>query len=291
MSEAPASTTTSTAPAATTTTAPAATTAAAPAATTTTAAAAPQDWTSSLDETTRGYVQNKGFKDPSAVLESYRNLEKLMGVPKERLLTLPDKEDAPEWKEIYDKMGRPASADEYKFEVPKENGDENFAKWAKGTFHELGLSRKQAETLAAKWNEFAGGTAQQMQTQMKERFEQSASALKKEWGAAFEQNTNIAKSAAQQFGVTKEVIDKMEADMGYAEVMKFMHSVGTKVGEAGFVGSNSTQGFGAMTPAQALAKISALKSDTDFIRRYGAGDSAARSEMEKLHRFAYPDLS
>jgi len=41
------------------------------------------------DEGLRGYVQTKGFKDPGALAESYRNLEKLQGVPQERLLKLP----------------------------------------------------------------------------------------------------------------------------------------------------------------------------------------------------------
>ena len=33
------------------------------------------DWTTGLNEDTRGFVQNRGFKDPGMVLDSYRNME------------------------------------------------------------------------------------------------------------------------------------------------------------------------------------------------------------------------
>src|SRR5690606_18358521 len=104
MSEA---TTTAAAPAAATTTT---TTPAAPAATTTTQTTA-TDWTSGFSDDLKGFVQNKGFKDPASVLDSYRNLEKLMGTPKERLLRLPENmDDANAMGEIYTRLGRPQTA-------------------------------------------------------------------------------------------------------------------------------------------------------------------------------------
>ena len=72
------------------------------------APAAPADWTAGLPEEMKGYVQNKGFKDPSAVVESYRNFEKLMGVPQDRMIKLPEKaEDKAAWDSIYNRLGRP----------------------------------------------------------------------------------------------------------------------------------------------------------------------------------------
>ena len=108
------------------------------------ATAAP-DWTSSFQEQDKLYITQKGFKDPAAILDSYKNLETLMGTPKERLLRLPDKPDAPEWGDIYDRLGRPKNANEYQFAKPAQGGAENkeFTEWAQKLFHGQGLTRQQ----------------------------------------------------------------------------------------------------------------------------------------------------
>src|SRR4051812_7514574 len=72
------------------------------------APAAPADWTAGLNEATRGFVENRGFKDPQTLADSYVNLEKLMGVPKDRLLQVPEKDDDAEgWGKVYNRLGRP----------------------------------------------------------------------------------------------------------------------------------------------------------------------------------------
>lgn len=248
------------------------------------AATAP-DWLTGLSDDAKGYVQNKGFKDPAAAIDSYRNLEKLMGVPKERLLKLPEKEDDPAWAEIHTRLGRPASADEYK--IDGENKD--FSKWAKGTFHELGLSKKQAESLFGKFDEYSKGLSAKQAQEMSERLQQSEAGLKKEWGAAFDQNLMTAKKAAMAFGLDKDTIDKLEMAMGYDGVMKFMHSVGSKVGEDSFVSSGSSpRAFGAMTPEQARNRIASLRQDREFITKLSNGNAEARGEWDRLNQWASP---
>lgn len=265
--------------------APAGANAAAPAAAAPAAAPAPSDWTTGLNDDLKGYVQNKGFKDPGMALESYRNLEKLLGAPKERLLRLPEKDDAPEWGEVYGRLGRPEKAEDYKIQ-----GDPDFVKWAQGTFHESGLSAKQAQALTEKYNKYVEGLQTQQQQNYEAKIQQEDAALKKEWGAAFDQNVNLAKSAAKTLGISGEQIDALEKAMGFAGVMKFMHGLGAKVGEDAFVsGGNKSSGFGALTPEAAMNRLTALKNDPTFVSKYIAGDAQARAEMEKLHRYAYPE--
>jgi hypothetical protein len=115
-------------------------------------------------------------------------------------------------------------------------------------------------------------------------------ALRKEWGAAHDQNVEIARNAARKLGFTPEAVDALEKTMGYDGVMKFMHGLGSKLGEANFVSSGETQGFnGAMTPAAAKNRIQQLRGDPEFTRRYVAGGATERAEMERLHRMAYHD--
>lgn len=247
---------------------------------------APSDWTTGFNDDLKGYVQNKGFKDPSTVVDSYRNLEKLLGA-KEKLVRLPDKDDDMEgWNGVYQKLGRPEKPEDYGFKMQ----DEAFGKWAQGTFHELGLSAKQAEKLVEKWNGFAEGTLKTKTESYQQKLNQEAESLKKEWGAAYDQQIAVAKRAAQGLGVSPEQIDGLEQVMGFAGVMKFMSSLGSKLGEGKFVGSDSGQtGFGTLTPEAAKNRIQTLRQDPGFVDRYIKGDAAAREEMDKLHRWANPE--
>lgn len=252
------------------------------------ASGSPADWTSGLNDELKGFVQHKQFKDVPTVVESYRQLEKLVGLPKDRLLKLPEKSDDPQWNEIYAKLGRPENADGYKIAVPKEGGDENFAKWAKETFHKSNLTAKQAETLAAKWNEYASSQQEQVANAQKQKVEAENNSLKQEWGAAYEQNTNIARRAVREFGMDEATIDKLESALGFAGVMKFLNTVGSKLGEDTFVsGDSKNTSFAALTPAGAQARLAALKSDEAWTAKYLSGDIEAKQEMDRLHQMAY----
>ncbi len=254
------------------------------------AAPAPSDWTTGLNDDTRGYVQNKGFKDPGAVLDSYRNLEKLMGLPAENVLKLPVKDDDVDgWNKVHAKLGRPEKADEYQIAMPEKGGDPAFAKWAKEQFHGLGLSKKQGETLAAKWTEFMGGQVQAQTADLAAKGQAAESGLKKEWGAAYEQNMAMVERAANTLGMDDKVLHAFRDSMGGAEAAKFIHGLSQKLGEGKFVSGEGNQGFGgALTPSQAQQQLQSLRSDPDFVRRYTAGGSKEKAEMDRLHQFAYP---
>jgi hypothetical protein len=248
------------------------------------------DWTSGLAEDMRGYVQSKGFKDPGSVVDSYRNLEKLMGAPKERLLRLPDKEDAPEWNDIYSRLGRPTDPKEYKLDVPPElGGPESFA-WAGPAFHKAGISKRQAETLMGEWRQHAEKQMGDSRAQYQQKIDSDISGLKKEWGMAHDQNIAAAKIAAKQLGVTPEQIDQLENAMGFSGVIKMFHAIGTRTGEPGFV-AQDTKGaaFGAMTPSEAQSRLSDKRRDPEFARKLQSGDAEVKREWETLHKFAYPE--
>ena len=84
----------------------------------------PTDWTTGLNDDLRSYVQNKGFKDTAAVVESYRNFKKLHGVPQDRILKLPENLDTPEGRAISERLGAPKDAKDYSINLPKEGADE-----------------------------------------------------------------------------------------------------------------------------------------------------------------------
>lgn len=258
----------------------------------TTAAPAPAanaNWFDGFGDDLKGYVQNKGWKDPAAVVDSYRNAEKLLGVPADQVLKLPKSDAPPEaWNDMWAKLGRPEDPSGYGFKAP-EGGDPSFSEWAGKTFHELGMPKAMAEQLAAKYDEFGAAMQQQAQEAQAAKVESEAAALKLKWGAAHDQNTRMAAQAAQNMGLDADTIDALESSMGFAKVMELFHNLGSKMGESDFVSNGSNAGFGALSPEAARSKIAELKADKEWTNRYLSGDRAAREEMSKLHKWAYPE--
>jgi hypothetical protein len=240
------------------------------------------DWTTTLAPELKGYVENKGFKDPSMVLESYRNLEKLMGAPKDRLLKLPENlEDPNAMNEIYEKLGVPKEKDAYKIE----GEDKEFAEFAKSMFHEAKLTPKQAELVTKKLAEFAKSGDEKSTTQAEAEFKQQELNLRGEWANNYDANVKTAQAAVKAFGLDGAAIDKLEQSLGFDGVMKFLHTVGSKLGvsEKDFVLGGKQDGFGGVSPAAAESKMQELMADPVFSKRYFAGDKIAVEQMTRLH--------
>ena len=240
----------------------------------------------------KGYIENRGWKGPTDVITSYQNYEKLISHDRAgRTIVMPkDDKDEEGHKAFRQKLGVPETADAYKLDIPKEGGDENFAKEAAGKFHELGLTPAQAKGLNAWWNEKVSGLAGAQEQTSKVAFDAERTDLRKSQGAALEQNSAIVDKAAQQFGVDKDTLGKLERAMGPKATFEFLLKIGQGLGEHSFEGAGSGAPVGGKyTPAQAQSRISDLRKDTDFVRRYTAGESAAVREMKELHQMAYPE--
>ena len=122
-------------------------TAAAAAALGTTAATEGLSWLPGATEDMVGYVKNKGWTDPKQVLEGYQNLERMRGVPADRLLTLPAPDaDQAARDAFFDKLGRPKEAAGYEFSIGADGQDGGWNDHLKQTFHKAGLTAEQAKT-------------------------------------------------------------------------------------------------------------------------------------------------
>lgn len=239
------------------------------------------------DETLRGYIETKGFKDPSALAESYRNLEKLRGVPENELARIPKEGDAEAWNAFYSRLGRPESADGYSLPIPDGDAGE-FAKVAAEWMHEAGLTPAQAQLLAGKNNEFLAAQLQAAQDQAAVESDRQMSELKTEWGQAYEQNTEIARRAAKQFGLSEDMLSGIEDAIGTKQMMVLFNNIGQGLGE------HKAQGIGAgdssfkLSPAAAQERIKQLQADPEWGKKYLAGGANEKAEMMRLQQMAYP---
>lgn len=253
----------------------------------------PPDWTTGLNDEQKGYLQAKNVKDVTTLLEGYRGLEKHFGAPKEHILKLPKPDaDPKEWGEVFTRLGKPEKADDYGITVPKEGGDPKFADWAKNTFHELHLTKDQAVGVVSKWNEFMKANEEEATKELATNSQQQKASLDKEWGQASKLNTELAKGAASQLGVSEAQIDALQKVLGYDGTYKFFHSIATKIGEDRFVNPEQRDGFGgALSPGAARIKKAELMQDPTFREKFLAGERKAVQEMQKLNQMIDPELS
>jgi hypothetical protein len=251
----------------------------------------PGAWMAGFNDDLKGYVGAKGFKDPASVVDAYKNLEKLQGVPQERLMKLPEQfyDDkgvlTADGRAIYERLGAPKEAKDYGIEVPKEGGDPKLMEHFTKIFHEAGIPKAAAQKIVAEWNGYQGAAAAAVKEVQAAEFRNQQQALQKEWGAATEQNTRIAADATRRLGWDAKKIDAVSAAIGHAETMKLLCNLGKAVGESAFI--SGRQPAGPLEPATAVSRINELKADKEFGNRLLNGDAEAKATWERLHQQAF----
>ena len=242
-------------------------------------------WTAAFDEDTSAYVSNKGWKEPSDLLMSYRNLEKFAGGAK-NLLEMPPENATPEQLDaFYSKLGRPADPNEYGLKAP-DGGDPAMVEWFKGTAHKLGLSAKQAQSLFTEFNGMSGSMQEKLQSQMAQESEKAIGTLRQEWGQAYDQMIGAGRRAATALGYDAGRLSAIEDKLGTAEMLRLFATLGSKMGEDSFAGERSEGGFGT-TPAAAKQQIADLKLDKGFMDKYLSGDKDAVGKLQRLMEAAH----
>lgn len=119
-------------------------------------------------------------------------------VPEPFLKEMPGADDKEGWSSLYAKLGRPESADGYELPVPEGDTGE-FAKTASQWMHEAGLNKQQAQAISSKWNEFQTAQAQAHQEAIQKQAETDMAAMKQQWGADFDANSAVVRSAVNTF--------------------------------------------------------------------------------------------
>jgi hypothetical protein len=293
----PDTTTTTTAPATTTTTAPAtSTTTTAPATTsTTTTAPAQPAWHGYTEPADVEYVKNKGWQGAPDAVKGYREVEKLIGRDPSTLLVMPRADDPAGLRSVFSKLGLPETADKYEFAKPPEGvtPDASYEKFARDTFHKIGLLPNQVKELTGAHNNYVKEVLTKQESDYNLSVETDKKALIAEWKGGHERMMNAAKTAANALGFDADMIDGIERAKGYAGTWKFFAELGKKMGEDGFVASGDTTGFsGTLTPAEAKSQWEAMKLDATAIAALKdvshPGHKAAKAKQDSLFKVMYP---
>ena len=246
-----------------------------------------------LDADAKAALAKHQWQHPNDAIKMYTSLEKLMGLPPDKLIRVPKDDDPKAWNEVYTRLGRPEKAADYKLPIP-EGQDGAFAKTAADWFHEAGVTQAGATRLATKWNDFQAAQQKQQTEQLAARDTEQVNALKSEWGANYDRLAGQVDKAAETFGMKPEQLAALKQVMGPKEAMQFLQKIGSKLGveDNQFHDGAAPQGFNNMSPEQAQAEIQRLQHDKLFAQEFNSKDprvkSEARQKMARLSVIAAP---
>ena len=163
-------------------------------------------WKDSISEEFRKDPNIEKFTEIDALAKSYINATKMIGQDKVAVPTNNSTEEA--WNEVYDKLGRPESAEKYSFDAKSKvvSLDDNAVKQFAETSHKLGLNNKQAQGLLEFYKTNMEGTAQQAKIDTETAQAQSEQALRSEWGREFDTKVKQAGSLAKA-NIKPEILD------------------------------------------------------------------------------------
>jgi len=219
----------------------------------------------------REWVANKAFADPITALESAYNLEKLIGAPPEQILRLPKPDDAEGWAKVWERLGRPAKPEEYELPVPTgpdgkpSEADAKFAQFVAGVFHQAGVPKAAAVTIAKAVNEYAAQQREAYVRELEAKANRELEELKAEWGASFSEREEWARRGlrayGQKAGLTGDDLNALESAIGTAKMLRLFVALGETTSEhdIGGEGAGSGSGGSGMTPQQAKARLDELR--------------------------------
>lgn len=248
-------------------------------------------WTASIEDAgLRGWAESRQWSSPADALKAHQELEKMRGVPAQRLLTLPENaDDKDAWSAIYGRLGRPDAPEGY--ELPTVEGGEggldltpDFRGWA----HQAGLSQPQAKALAEAFNARMQAVVQSREQELAERATVEEGELKRAWGQEYDANVITAKKAATTLGLKDTEVDALQATIGYRRTFELFQRIGKGIAEfAPADEGTSSNGFG-VTPEAARAQLDQLKGDRAFMDDVVANPRGpAAAKYDRLHRIAY----
>ena len=156
-----------------------------------------KSWKEAIPEELRNDPNIAKFTELESLAKSYVNATRMIGQDKVAVPNNNSTED--QWNEVYDKLGRPESADKYQLDIKSDAVplDESAIKSFAENAHQLGLNNKQAQGILEFYKNSMEGSLQQNKVDMETAQAQAEQELRKEWGGNYEANIKKAGALAK----------------------------------------------------------------------------------------------
>ena len=224
---------------------------------------AAKTWKEAISEEFRNDPNIEKFTEIDALAKSYINATQMIGKDK---VAVPNKNSTDDqWNEVYDKLGRPESADKYSLNAKSEVVpiDEQAIKQFAENAHQLGLNNKQAQGILEFYKNNMEGTAQQSKIDTETAQAQAEQQLRQEWGRDFEGKVKQAGALAKA-NINPEILDMTLSNgirLGdHPEIIKGFAKIAGMMSEDKIV---ATESENVNTIADIESEISAITNDTN----------------------------
>jgi hypothetical protein len=250
------------------------------------------DWRSALPEDIRDNPSFAKFNDVTSLASSYVNLQSHLGRDK---IAKPVTDS--DWDDVYEFLGRPESADKYEIELPEGLPDEIASQFNdeklssfKQEAHKLGLNAEQVKRLVA-WQ--AGNMSKQLESYkgiIDQSMEQGESALRQEWGRAYDQNLGFARKAFVEYGGDALAAKMESSGLGNdPDVLKaFANIAKTTMADKDLAGPSSGTRM-ALTPEEARSEASTIMSHPAYTDKRHPEHNSMVKKVQGLFAQAHPE--
>src|SRR6185369_6306565 len=196
-----------------------------------------------------GYIQTKQYKGPADILKALRGAEQLVG--RDKIVMPTGDDDTAGWDRVFKQLGRPDSANDYKFDLP-DGHDKEYVKVMREAMHGGGITQKAAERIVKANLEFATKQQQAAADTARVQRETDINDLRREWGQGFDTQTAHMDRAAAAYGVSPEDMGKIAQALGTKRAAQLFAKIGGAMAEdnAGLLNPDGRAGGegGKLTP-------------------------------------------
>ena len=116
-----------------------------------------------------------------------------------------------------------------------------------------------------------GEQTESLQTTITRQNDQELAALQTKWGADLDKNKAAGQRAVQSLGLSNDLIERVEQQIGSAAIVELLATIGRKSDEGGFkagAGTGDPNNPDTMTKEQAAAKVAELQNSAEFQQKY-----------------------
>lgn len=183
----------------------------------------PQSFAESFSGDDSKYVGDKGWKTPSDMLKSYRELETFSS----NRVSLPKDGDEESWRNLYNKIGMPEKEEDYNVD----GIDEQYKKDLQALLFKNHVLPKDANNLVKDYEAFAKSQIETQQKLAQENSKKEYDSVIADWGDSAEKNKELVKRGSKLLGLDDDVLTTLELAIGTKNFMLSMMKLGESISE------------------------------------------------------------
>lgn len=249
-----------------------------------------------IPEEFRNHSALAPIKDFGGLVKGFVHAQSLVGADK---IVLPKEPDSKDWGDVWKKLGRPDSADQYDFSqimagVPKELPiTDDDSKFVKSLFHEAGLTKKQAEQVYGKYLGRQAEQYKKAQDDYRQAVQVQEQRMRQQYGDQYDVKVAMARNMVNALGGSDFANFLNQTGLGdHPQLVNIFIRLGELAASDPVIRDKFASQGHTGSKDEAMTEIAKLNADPNFMKAYTTADDPghvdAVKRMERLYAMAFP---